>query len=104
MKRGGSAAKRKGAVRIVVAEDHVLLRELIIKFLSDSSPLIRIVAEVATMVAAAQACTEFQPDLLILPLALLGAAGGTAIARMRKDVPQLNVLVYVGPLAKEKDI
>ncbi|HEY4285055.1 MAG TPA: response regulator transcription factor [Chthoniobacterales bacterium] len=97
-------AHNKHAARVIIADDHVLLRELIVHALSNINGHFRFIAEVDTVSSALQNCIELEPELLILNLSLLTHGDQSAIARVKKRVPDVNVLVYASALINQTDI
>ena len=97
-------AKRKRPIRLVLAGDHTLLRELIAKLIAENSHLFRLVAQVATVAAAFSVCADAEPDLLVLSMALLVSAGEGVITRAHKEIPKVNILVYAGPMVSTEQI
>src|SRR3954465_9449747 len=105
MKEARSAAlPKRRPVRVVIAEDHILLRELIIRLVSETAHHFRFIAEVGSLGAAMQDCIDLEPDLLILSLGLATREGHGGIAGLRTRVPNINVLVYGNSLVSERDV
>lgn len=94
-KRAALVSRRR--LRVVIAENHVLLRDLIAKLLSESSNCFRLVASVATFMAAMDVCADLKPDLLLISVALLGGETSLQISRIRVRAPQIGILAYGTP-------
>lgn len=78
--------------RIVIAEDHTILREGL-KSLLSSSPDLDIVGEAADGREAIRRCLELKPDLLLLDLSMPRLGGIEAIGEVRRQVPVTKILV-----------
>jgi two-component system response regulator NreC len=96
--------KAKRPIHVVIAEDHILLRQLIAKFLCDNGHPFRLAAAAETVKAAVHACIKSTPDLLLLRLGLIGADDEIAISRLRKKLPDIKILLYAGPSATDTRI
>jgi len=83
------AEKKK---RIVIAEDHTILREGLKALLSSGTEL-AIVGEAADGREAIRRCLELQPDLLLLDLSMPRLGGIEAIGEVRRQVPATKILV-----------
>ncbi|MBP8980821.1 MAG: response regulator transcription factor [Syntrophobacterales bacterium] len=78
--------------RIVIAEDHTILREGLKSLLSASQEL-AIVGEAADGREAIQRCRELKPDLLLLDLSMPRLGGIEAIGEVKKQAPSTRILV-----------
>lgn len=79
------------SVRIVVADDHTLVRQSVVKALR-TEPGIEVVGEAADGAAALLAVERFAPDLLVLDIAMPGMDGLSLAERLRVDHPRIRVL------------
>jgi two-component system, NarL family, nitrate/nitrite response regulator NarL len=73
-----------GRTRIVVVEDHPVIRG-VIRLACDQAPALEIVAEVETGEAAVEALRREHPDVLLLDLALPGELQGLDVARIARE-------------------
>ncbi|HMJ05285.1 MAG TPA: response regulator transcription factor [Chthoniobacterales bacterium] len=80
-------------VRIVVADDHVFMRELISATLSRQSARYSVLASVGTAAAALAACQEFTPNLLILDVNLPDQNGIEAVPAIKLVSPETHILL-----------
>jgi DNA-binding NarL/FixJ family response regulator len=90
-------ADADGAIRVVVADDHPVVREGLRSFLS-SRPGIEVVGEAGSADEAVAAVEELRPDVVLVDLMMPGG-GIEAIGRVRAldDPPRLLVLTsFVG--------
>jgi DNA-binding NarL/FixJ family response regulator len=85
-----------------VAEDHLLLRELLVALLTAHSSAFHVVADVDSAEAALQACQELNGEILLMDLNLAGAAGGSLIAELHRRIRSLRILLYCGSSSDEE--
>jgi DNA-binding NarL/FixJ family response regulator len=78
--------------RIVIAEDHMILREGL-KALLSSSPEIQVVGEAEDGREAIRLALELKPDMLLMDLSMPRMNGMEAIREIRKQVPGIRILV-----------
>lgn len=78
-------------VRIVVADDHTLVRQSVIKALR-TEPDVEVVAEASDGAATLMAVERYDPDLLVLDIAMPGLDGLAVAEQLREDHPELRVL------------
>ncbi|MBD8101137.1 response regulator [Plantibacter sp. CFBP 8775] len=79
-------------IRIVVADDHPIVRSGIVALLGRADDL-EVVAEVADGAAAVAAAEEYRPDLVLMDLRMPVLGGAEATARIVQRVPGVRVLV-----------
>lgn len=95
------------AVRILVADDHRIVREGIVRILDDS-PDCRVVAQAADGVEAVELALELKPDIVVIDLTMPRLGGLDAVRRLNAQLPQVRVLVltvhedeeYIVPIIK----
>jgi DNA-binding NarL/FixJ family response regulator len=80
------------ACRVVVVDDHQLLRE-VITALVDSEPGLEVVASVGTARAAAEAVQAHDPDLVLLDLTLPGGGALGLVQQFRAARRPLTIIV-----------
>ncbi len=78
-------------MRVVVADDHALVRQSIVKAVA-SEPGLQVVAEVADGLAALQAVATHEPDLVVLDIAMPGKDGLAVAEQLRSTHPEVAVL------------
>lgn len=82
-----------GAItRVVIADDHTLVREGLRRIL-DSAPGIEIVGQADNGHTVLLQIIELQPDVAILDLSMPGLSGMNLIRRVKHDVPSTLILV-----------
>jgi serine/threonine protein kinase len=92
---GISAAVDDGSIKVVLADDHVILRTSLSMFL-DESEGIRVLGEASDGSEAYEVVKEKNPDVLLLDLNMPGTNGLEILPRLRKDFPKLKILVLTG--------
>ncbi len=78
-------------IRVVIADDHVLVRQGIRAFLDTQTDL-AIVAEAGDADGAAAACAEYKPDVALIDLAMPGG-GIAAIRTIRATSPATQAIL-----------
>ncbi|MFP4322269.1 MAG: protein kinase domain-containing protein [Anaerolineales bacterium] len=82
-------------LRVVLADDHVILRTSLAMFLNDC-PGIRVVGEGSDGDEAYNLVGELQPDVLLLDLNMPRTNGLAILPRLREDFPGVKILVLTG--------
>lgn len=82
----------EAAIRILVADDHTVVREGI-RHLLEQEPGFDVVADVATGEAAVARAAELEPDVVVLDISMPGAGGLAAAARLRQLLPEARILI-----------
>ncbi|MFO7960185.1 MAG: response regulator transcription factor [Nitriliruptoraceae bacterium] len=78
-------------MRVVIADDHALVRQSIVKAVN-AEPGLEVVAEVADGPAALQAVATYEPDLIVLDIAMPGQDGLAVAEQLRAKHPDTAVL------------
>ncbi len=94
-------------LRIVVADDHRMVREGIVRILRDA-PDLEVVAEADDGIAAVELALEHKPDIVIIDLTMPRLSGLDAVRRIREAEPRARILVltvhedeeYIVPIVK----
>lgn len=79
-------------IRVVIADDHAVLRDGIRALLAPAGD-IEVVGEAADGAAAIEACRALRPDLVLMDIAMPGLGGLEATLQIRKELPEVKVLV-----------
>ncbi len=82
----------KSAVRVILADDHTLVRAGLRKLL-ESLPNIEVVGEAADGLSLLALAEQLQPELVLMDIAMPGLNGLEATARLRHTSPQIQVLI-----------
>ena len=84
-------SRRKGKIRIIVADDQPIDRKGLV-YLLETQPDFDVVAEVATGREAASRCRTSRPDVLIMSIRLPDLDGVSAISFVRAAYPATRVI------------
>ena len=79
-------------IRVVIADDHALLREGIHALLSRESDF-EVVGEAADGREAIARCRALKPDVVLMDIAMPGLGGLEASLEIRKECPETRILV-----------
>ena len=79
-------------VRVLVADDHTIVREGIVRILRDSEG-IEVVGEAGDGAEATRKALETRPDVVVMDLSMPRLSGFEATRRIREALPQTRILV-----------
>ena len=79
-------------IRVLVAEDHPLVREGVIRAL-ERDPGIEVIGEADNGITAMELARQLKPDVLVLDLRMPGLGGAVVLERLRAELPQIRALV-----------
>jgi DNA-binding NarL/FixJ family response regulator len=88
----GAAGRDAMRIRVLLAEDHPVLRESLVRAL-DRDPGIEIVGAAPDGHAALRLAGERRPDVVVLDLGLPGIGGAAVLHRLRSQLPDIRVLI-----------
>jgi DNA-binding NarL/FixJ family response regulator len=96
-----------GRVRVLVADDHTLVRQGLVSLLAESGEC-EVVAEAADGLEAVEKALAVRPEVAVIDLTMPRLSGIEAVRRIREALPQTRVLVltvheedeYVLPLVR----
>ena len=80
-------------IRVLVVDDHTVVRKGICSLLSAEKYGIDVVGEAADGKDAIDKARQLQPEVILLDLAMPGMGGLEAIPAIRQDNPQVRILV-----------
>lgn len=80
------------AIRVLVADDHALVREGI-RHVLDAEPGIDVIAEAANGSDAVALAMQHRPDVVVLDITMPEETGLKAAARLREALPETKVLL-----------
>ena len=87
---GGSA--RRGPLRILVVDDHEVVREGLVSSL-DRRDGFQVIGQAGTVAEAVAAADRFQPDLVVMDVRLPDGSGIEACREIRSQHPQTHVVM-----------
>lgn len=93
-----AASKGPKRVRTIIADDHVLMRELLVNMLVEQGDSFEVVAQVGTSLETVDACRLWSPDLLILDSMMPGMTGIAAVPLIKAASPDVRILLCCGSL------
>lgn len=79
-------------IRVVVADDHTILREGLVALLQASSEC-QVVGQAQDGITAVELCQQVRPDVLVLDLSMPKLNGLEVVRRLSQDMPHLRILV-----------
>lgn len=84
-------------IRVLLADDHAMVRQGLQMFLG-LDPELEIVGEASNGLKALQLAHELQPDVVLMDLLMPEMDGLTAIARIRQELPEVEVIALTSVL------
>jgi two-component system response regulator NreC len=88
----GSSEVEEALIRVVVADDHSLIRRSL-RLILDSEQDVELVAEAGDVMAASKQVQGNRPDVLVLDLSMPGGSSLEAISRLREESPETQIVV-----------
>ncbi len=79
-------------IRVVVADDHPILRAGLVSVLN-ASPDLRVVGEAGNGAEVLRSIREIKLDVLLLDVSMPGKSGLDLLRQIRKDYPRLPILI-----------
>ena len=81
-------------LRVLVADDHNLVRESIVKAVSVGVGVdVEVIAQAEDGPTALARCRELQPDLVLLDVAMPGLDGLSVATELRRDLPSMRIIM-----------
>ena len=87
--RGGA---REGSARLLLADDHDLVREGI-RAVLEGEPDLKVVGEAANGKEAVELCRELKPDLVLMDVRMPEMDGLAATRAIKEELPQTSVVM-----------
>jgi DNA-binding NarL/FixJ family response regulator len=88
----GASAPKRGSIRVLVVDDHELLRDGIAVLIADQ-PDMEVVAEAAGGREGVEQFLKYLPDITLMDLRMEDMGGTEAIVAIRKKVPDARIVV-----------
>lgn len=79
-------------VRILIADDHTIVRQGLARMLNDQ-PDLKVVGEAVNGRSAVDKALELKPDIVIMDIAMPQMNGIEAAKRIRKDLPKTKIVI-----------
>ena len=79
-------------IRVVLADDHEMVREALARILNDSGK-VSVVAQASNSASALEAVQESKPDVVVLDYSMPNQAAPLVIERLLREDPAVKVLV-----------
>jgi DNA-binding NarL/FixJ family response regulator len=98
--RPESAPRPGPTVKILIADDHAVLRQSL-RYLLESQPGIEVVAEAVNGREAVELAERLQPDVILMDTVMPGLNGIEATRQVRRRVPKAKVLMLTGYMEDE---
>jgi DNA-binding NarL/FixJ family response regulator len=95
MQRDIPSPSPRSPLRLVLADDHTLLRKTLVSFLEGRDDMI-VVGEASDGATALDAVLALRPDVLVLDLNMPGKSGLDVLPDIRAQAPSVKVLVLTG--------
>jgi DNA-binding NarL/FixJ family response regulator len=82
----------QGTIRVVLADDHAMVREALAQILEESGS-IRVVGQASNGPEALEAAAQARPDVIVLDYSMPGLDAASAIEALLRRLPSLKILV-----------
>jgi two-component system, NarL family, response regulator NreC len=88
----GAIAEGNLPIRVVLADDHALMRRGL-RLLLESAEGVQVIAEAGELTSAVRQVRRYQPDVLVLDLRMPGGSSIEAIAEVHEHAPDTEVVI-----------
>jgi DNA-binding NarL/FixJ family response regulator len=85
--------------RVVIIDPYEAIRELLCRYLEDSTAY-EVVGDVGTGLEAMRVLKRTPANVAIIDPVLPGVCGPEAISRLRREIPELRIVVFTGAADK----
>lgn len=93
---------RAAPVRVMLADDHALVRDALRRALEAAG--LQVVAEAATAAACMATAVAERPDVLLLDLDLGGESGLMVLGELRSRLPETAIVILTGSTSEQEMI
>jgi two-component system NarL family response regulator len=80
-------------IRVVIADDHAVVREGLVTILQKLTPKLTVVGEARNWTEAIAAVDEHKPDLALLDVRMPGMIAAEGVAALRSKHPELRIVL-----------
>jgi len=88
-------------IKILIADDHPMMREALMTALEDE-PNIQVIGEATNGIEALKLATELRPDVILMDLLMPGMSGLEAVTKLQTTHPEIKILVVTSLEDEEK--
>lgn len=81
-----------GSIRVLIADDHTIVRQGLARLLSDQ-PMLEVVGEAVDGHDAVAMTKKLKPDIIIMDIAMPGLNGIDASKQIRKCAPRVKIII-----------
>jgi DNA-binding NarL/FixJ family response regulator len=92
---GHARSAANPAIRVLVADDHAVLRQAL-RYMLESQPGLEVVGEAANGRDAVDLAEKLQPDVVLMDTVMPGLNGIEATRQIRRRLPKVKVLMLTG--------
>jgi two-component system, NarL family, response regulator LiaR len=92
----------QGKIRVVIADDHAILRLGLAAFLGTCDDLV-LVGQAANGQEAVDLCPQVQPDVVLMDITMPVMDGLTATSLIRQQYPQIAVIILTSAFTGERE-
>jgi two-component system response regulator NreC len=93
-------ASANPAIRVLVADDHAVLRQAL-RYMLEAQPGLEVIGEAANGREAVEMAEKLQPDVVLMDTVMPGLNGIEATRQIRRRLPKTKVLMLTGYMEDE---
>ena len=93
----------RGPIRILLAEDHAMVRQMLRLLLEGASDF-EVVGEAENGFEAVGEAVKLEPDIVLMDMVMPGLDGLEATRRIKRSVPRVRILILTGYPSEQADL